>query len=63
MVSESTKYLISLDKKVFIEEMQITAIQIRSYILNNYLTLYKIKYNPHDYKSVRNQKRIYSTQS
>lgn len=63
MVSGSTKYLISLDKKVFIEEMQITAIQIRSHMLNNYLTLYKIKSNPHDYKSVRNQKRIYSTQS
>lgn len=43
--------------------MQTTANQIRLHMLNNYLTLYKIKSNPHHYKSVRNQKRIYSTQS
>ena len=52
-----------LDKKFFMEEMLITPIRIRLYVINSYATLYKIKSNSHYYKHVRNEKRIYIIQS
>lgn len=37
--------------------METTAIQIKLYKLNNYLTLYKMKSNPHHYKSVKESEK------